>query len=140
MIRIPRIVVASLLTLVMVPALLAQAPKPGQTATEFYRAYRVTLAKAASIEDLLPLLSKDTRARVEKTPAAERPMMFNMVKEMALDMGDVTVLKETAAGDGVELQLEATSKMMNGKQAGKVQIIKEDGAWKVGRESWGSGR
>ena len=126
--------VASVVVVVLagVAALGAQA----QTASDFYMSYRAAFAKAKAIEQMLPLMSKDVRAEIEKTPAAERPKMFEFVKEMSTAMKDVKVVKETKNDAGVMLSVEA----LDGKEkmAGQVQIVKEGDAWKVGKESWSS--
>ncbi len=53
-----------------------------QSATEFYMAYRAAFAKATKVEDVMPYMSKGTLAQVEKTPAAERPTLFDRIKAM----------------------------------------------------------
>ncbi|MCQ4187920.1 hypothetical protein FK515_30670, partial [Klebsiella pneumoniae] len=55
---------------------LAAAQSANQTATEFYMTYRATFAKAKAIEDVMPFMSKEVRSKIESTPAAERPQMF----------------------------------------------------------------
>ena len=117
-------------TVVTVPA--AQTPK--QTASEFYVAYRAAFQKAKAIEDLTPMMSKEMKAQVESTPAAERPKMFEFVKEMSKSMTNVKVVKETKTDAGVTLTVEA----MEGKDkmTGQITVVNEGGAWKMGRESW----
>jgi hypothetical protein len=105
-----------------------------QTASEFYMSYRATFAKAKAIEDVLPFMSKGVRAKIEATPAAERPKMFEFVKEMAGSMTNVKVVKETKTDDGVMLTVEGTDG--TDKMTGQVQIVREADAWKMGRESW----
>ena len=119
-------------TAAMVTATAAQPAT--QTASEFYMTYRTTFAKAKTIDDVIPFMSKEVRAKVESTPAAERPKMFEFIKEMASSMTNVKVMKETKTDTGVTLTVEG----MEGKDkmTGQVQIVREDGAWKVGRESW----
>jgi hypothetical protein len=57
-------------------------------------------------------------------------MMFEMVKGMTADRGEVKVVKETVTAKGVDLSVESK----NG--SGTVNIVKEDGSWKVDKESW----
>ena len=111
---------------------LAGVGQASQSATEFYQAYRKALAKAQKIEDLLPMMGASRRAQVEKTPADDRKMMFEMVKEMTAEQGDIKVVKETATANGVELAVVAK----NG--TGTVTLVKEGGGWKVDKESWKS--
>ena len=105
-----------------------------QTASEFYMAYRAAFTKAKTIDDLSSYMSKEMRAKVDETPAAERPKMFEFIKQMSTAMTNVKVIKETKTDDGVTLTVEA----MDGKEkmTGQIQILRESGAWKVGRESW----
>jgi hypothetical protein len=111
---------------------LAVSEQATQSATEFYQAYRKAFAKAQKIEDILPMMTANRRAQMEKTPADERNMMFGMLKEMTAEQGDVTVLKETATKAGAELTLQAKD------GTGTAAIVKEGGAWKLDKESWTS--
>lgn len=60
--------------------------------------------------------------------------MFEFAKHMATSMTNVKVVKETKTDEGVTLSVEA----MDGKDkmTGEVQVLREDGAWKMGRERW----
>ena len=115
-------------------AITSAAQAQTQTASEFYMAYRAAFAKAKTIDDLSSYMSKEMRAKVDETPAAERPKMFEFIKQMSTSMTNVKVIKETKTDDGVTLTVEA----MDGKEkmTGQIQILRESGAWKVGRESW----
>ncbi len=95
------------LTVLMVSAGLAgvAAQPANQTASEFYLTYRTAFAKAKAIEDVLPYMSKEVKAQVQATPAAERPQMFEFVKEMS-KMTNVKVTKETKTDKGVTLTVE----------------------------------
>jgi hypothetical protein len=124
-----RVVRLSLVVAFVAPAL-AGAGQATQSATEFYQGYRKAFAKAQKIEDLLPMMATSRRAQVEKTPADERKMMFEMIKEMTADQGDVKVLKETATATGADLAVESKT------GSGTVTLVKEGGAWKIDKESW----
>ena len=117
-----------------ISAFVITAAAQTQTASEFYMAYRAAFAKAKTIDDLSSYMSKEMRAKVDETPAAERPKMFEFIKQMSSSMTNVKVIKETKTDDGVTLTVEA----MDGKDkmTGQIQILRESGAWKVGRESW----
>jgi hypothetical protein len=84
------------------------------------------------MEDLLPFMAANRRAQMEKTPADERTMMFDMLKEMTAEQGDVKILKETATANGAELSVQAKD------GTGTVTLVKEGGAWKLDKESWKS--
>jgi hypothetical protein len=126
-----RVFTLGLLLAFAAPAL-AGAGQASQSGAEFYQAYRKALAKAQKIEDLLPMMGASRRAQVEKTPADDRKMMFEMVKEMTAEQGDIKVVKETATANGAELAVQAK----NG--VGTVILVKEGGSWKVDKESWKS--
>lgn len=129
MMLICRVFTLGLVLSLAAPAL-AITEQATQSATEFYQAYRKAFAKAQKIEDILPMMAASQRAKMEKTPADERTMMFDMLKEMTAAQGDVTVLKETATKSGAELTLETKG------EKGTATIVKEGGAWKLDKESW----
>ena len=111
---------------------LAAAGQASQTGTEFYLAYRKAFAKAQKIEDILPFMSASRRKQMEKTPADERKMMFEMIKEMSAEQGDVKVGKETPTATGADLAVTAKDGV------GTITLVKEGGAWKLDKESWKS--
>ena len=112
------------------------AAQANQTASEFYTAYRAAFDKAKKIEELIPYMSKSMKADIENTPAAERPAMFQMIKEMS-KMSNVKIVKETKTAEGVTLSVEAMGEDRS-KMTGQIRIVKEDGAWKMAKESWSS--
>jgi hypothetical protein len=130
---------ASLSILVLTVALgwsaTAQAPAAG-SASEFYLQYRVAFDRAATVEDLLPLMSAAMRAQIEATPPAERGQMFGMLK-MVGTITDVKILKEARTGNGATLTVEALDPA-KAKTIGTIEIVKEGDAWKLGKESWTS--
>jgi len=143
-IRTARVVTCSsvLAVALLASAALAQAqPAKPQTASQFYLAYRAAFDKAAKIEDLYPFLAAKNLKQAQDTPKADRDKMFQVMKLMG-SLSDVKVTKEeptadggavlTAEGLGTDLGDE-TKKV---KQTGKITVIKEGGAWKVGEENW----
>jgi hypothetical protein len=122
------------LVIVTAAAVTVAAQPASQTASEFYVAYRAAMVKAKAVEDLSPYMSKEMRAKIESTPAAERPKMFAFIQKMSTSMTNVKVLKETKTAEGVTLTVEG----MDGKEpmTGQISIVKENNAWKMGRESW----
>jgi hypothetical protein len=132
-----RIIVAALvLSLSSAVGAFAQAPA-GQTASQFYMAYRAAFDKASKLDEILPWMASKNREQVEATPAAEREKMFGMVKIMNT-LTDVKVVKETRTPEGATLAVTAVDSDKN-KSMGTVEIVKEKGEWKVGKESWKSG-
>ena len=125
------VTVAAVASAIGVAAL--QAQKPAPTASEFYLTYNATMAKAKSIDELLPFMSKQRVDQVKGTPADERAMMFDMVKEMGAK--NVKVVKETPSPAGATLEVTG-SDPTGGAMKGTVTLVKEAGAWKIDKESW----
>jgi len=105
-----------------------------QTATQFYMAYRDAFQKAKKVEELFPYMSAEQRAKIEKTPAGERAKMFELIKSFN-DFTNVKVTKETKTANGATLDVEGIGEDKK-KATATVEVIREGGAWKIGRESW----
>jgi hypothetical protein len=130
------------LALVTATGAWAQAPPKAQTATQFFLAYRAAFDKATKIEDLYPYMAAKNRKQAEETPKAERDKMFGLIKIMGAVAGP-KVLKEEHMPDGgalltVEGMVSGLGTEAPKKATGKVTILKEGGAWKIGEESWNS--
>ena len=122
------IVVAAVLLLA--PTLRAQT----ETATQFYQKYLAAFTKATKVEDILPFMAEKNRKQAEATPKEDREKMFGLLKILAHH--DVKVLKEERAADGSTI-LSVTGVDDDKKTGtGKVTLVKEGGAWKIGEESW----
>ena len=106
------------------------------SASDFYMQYRKAFDAAKKIEDVLPFMSADTTKQVQATPPAERSQMFEMIKMMGA-LTNVKVVKETPTANGATLSVNATDpdKMPT---VGTIEIVKEGGKWKLGKESWSS--
>ena len=131
--RLARLVIAALLLSLTASSLAFAQPKE-QTASEFYMKYRAIFDKAKTIDEILPYMAKETKAQVESTPAADRAKMFELVKMMN-QLTNVKIVKEERTADGATLSVEGVDADKN-KTTGKVNVVKESGAWKVGKESW----
>lgn len=112
------------------------AQTPATTASAFYMQYRAAFDKATKIEDVLAYMAASNKAEVEATPADQRAKMFEIIKMMNALTG-VKVIKETRTADGATLTVEALNSEKE-KTTGIVEMVKENGAWKVGKESWSS--
>jgi hypothetical protein len=109
-----------------------------QTATQFYMAYRAAFDKATKIDDILPFMCAANRKQVEGTPKADNDKMFGMIKMMDTHT-KVKVLKEDRQADGsVVLGVSAYDTDQKKDVSAKVTIVKENGAWKLQKESWSS--
>ena len=107
-----------------------------QTATQFYLGYRDAWMKAKTIDPLLPYLTRQGQAEIQSTPKEQRQMMFEMMKTMG-NMTDVKVVSETRDGEGYRLEMTATSPDKQ-PMKGTAEIVIEDGAMKLRKESWTS--
>jgi len=105
-----------------------------QSATQFYMAYRAAFAKAAKVDELMPFMAKARRAEIEKTPAGERSKMFAFIKELDT-VSQIKVTKETKTANGVTLSAEGIDGDKK-KSTGTIEVVREDGGWKLGKESW----
>jgi hypothetical protein len=122
------------LTAALALATTAAQAQGDQSATQFYLAYRAAFAKATKVDDLLPYMSKARRAEIEKTPAGERAKMFAFIKELDT-VTQIKVIKEAKSANGVTLSAEGVDGDKN-KSTGTIDVVREDGAWKLGKESW----
>lgn len=131
-------VLLTVLSVCMLWSLVAPAMVTAQaaTATQFYLDYRKAFDAAKKVEDLYPYMSADVRKQMESTPAADRAEMFGMIKMMGA-LTNVKVTKETRAGDGATLTVEALDPDKK-PTIGTITIVKEGGSWKIGKESWSS--
>jgi flagellar basal body L-ring protein FlgH len=112
------------------------APAKSQTATQFYQEYLTAFDKAKKIEDILPFMAAENRKQAEATPKDERDKMFGLIK--MLSHSNVKVLKEEHGADGKAILTVEGVDDSKAKGNGKVTIVKEGGAWKIGEESWSS--
>jgi hypothetical protein len=122
------------LTAALALATTAAQAQGDQSATQFCLAYRAAFAKATKVDDLLPYMSKARRAEIEKTPAGERAKMFAFIKELDT-VTQIKVIKEAKSANGVTLSAEGVDGDKN-KSTGTIDVVREDGAWKLGKESW----
>ena len=85
-------------------------------------------------------ISVPSRIQCSAPTVAQRGIAFGM-DSVQVDGNDifavVKVVKEAKSAEGVTLTLEATDSG-KAKATGTVDIVREDGAWKVGRERWSS--
>ena len=105
-----------------------------------YLKYRTALAGAHKIEDLQSMLCKTVNEDIAHTPAPMKPMMFDLMKTTA--PLSVQVVSEAVSGDNATLTLSGKSEPAGSKvkeqTSGKVTLVKENGTWKIKKESWNS--
>ena len=129
-----RILRLACLTAAFALATTAVQAQTEQSATQFYMAYRAAFAKATKVDELMPFMAKARRAEIEKTPAGERSKMFAFIKELDT-VSQIKVIKETKSANGVTLSAEGIDGDKK-KSTGTIEVVREDGGWKLGKESW----
>lgn len=115
----------------------ASALVQSQTPTEAFQAYRSTLAKATSFNELLPFMDAKGRGMIEALPEAQRAGMFDLMKKFAATYSDVTVTGEKINGDTAILSLSGKDPK-DQPATGSVPMTKEATGWKIGTEKWSS--
>jgi hypothetical protein len=134
MLKFVRSALIVVVTIAAAAALVQAQPAAQKTAGAAFLEYRAVFEKAKAVDEILPFQSKDVRAQILKTPAAERKQMFEMMKAFS-DARGIKVIKEAKNAAGVELAVEG--KAGDGKVAkGTIQMVQEEGAWKIAKEDW----
>lgn len=117
------------LTLGGAQTLLAQA-----SASDFYLQYRKVLASAKKIDDIFPFVSEKTKKQMLATPADQRGMMFEMMRDMN-KMASLKVTKETRTDTGATLTVQGVGDDKT-TSTGTITLVTENGGFKLDRESW----
>ncbi len=107
-----------------------------ETGTEFYLRYRQTAIAAKSVDEILAFWSSQLLHEFNMEPEDARAGTLDMVKRMEGSHVDLRVVKESTTQNGATLTLEAIGP--NKKPVtGTVDLVKENGAWKiVEAEQW----
>jgi hypothetical protein len=129
-----RAATACLLVLATAPG---SAAPPG-TPAEAYRAYRKAFDQAKAFEELWPFMDRATLARAKAAPPKEAHGLFLLIKGLS-DVRNVQVVKETVTGDSAVLEAAGDNASTGSRARATVQLVKEDGAWKIRQESWTGG-
>lgn len=115
--------------------------KNSMSAKETYLQFHKALLAANKIDDLSSYMCKRVRLEIEKTPADEKPIFFSFMKETMPKT--VTVISEKLDNDTATLVLSTqdapeTRGNKNAKEEtkGSVKLLKEQGQWKIDKESW----
>ncbi len=126
-----------LLSVFAVQSAVALAQPAPKTPSEAYLGYRAALVKAKSLNDLRPWFSVDGVAKLESMPAEQRGMMLEMIQDMSSAITNVKVVGEDVKGDTATLRVEGTDTGDKSVQKATVDVVREGGAWKFVKESWG---
>jgi hypothetical protein len=101
-------------------------------AFEFYQKYLAVLAKADSLQSLLPYYTKELGSGLSKMP---KDMQANYLEMNRRTLTDVKVIKQQV--DANKARFEMTAKAADGEQtSGSATLVKESGAWKIDDEAW----
>jgi hypothetical protein len=99
---------------------------------EFYREFQTVLAKAKTLDPLLPYYTKELSTGLAKMP---KEMQANYLRMNARKLTDLKVTRQSV--DANRAVLEMTAKTEDGRPtSGKVTLVKERGAWKVDDDAW----
>jgi hypothetical protein len=99
---------------------------------EFYKGYLAVLAKAKSLDELLPYYTRELADGLRKMPTE---MQANYLKMNARALTDLKVTKQEI--DSSKAVFEMSAKTADGRETtGSATLVKDGGAWKVEDESW----
>jgi hypothetical protein len=127
-------VVAAVYLATVVASLPAQAPPADPLAT--YKQYLAVLAKAKTLDELLPYYTKELADGLRKMPAE---MRANYLKMNARTLTDLKVTKQTVTADKAEFEMSAKTQA-GAATNGTATLLKEGGGWKVEDEAWATPR
>jgi Domain of unknown function (DUF4878) len=115
-----------------IPAAAADASKSPQAA-----AYQKSLKaiESGDFEAYKKSVTKAAREGIEKD-MKEMGMDSKKGMEMLKAMAPSDIKFPSVKVDGKKATLTATGKMMDEPQYGTIELEEEDGAWKVGHQSW----
>jgi hypothetical protein len=132
--KFSRIFAVGLLTYLGFAALPSAILAEEKTPTQAYLEYQAAVQKATSLAEVLPRLSAAYRAMLESHPKKEHPVWLERLKQSS-NIKDLKITKETISGDKCALDGNGTSARGNSVK-GKVNLVKEGGAWKLDEEFW----
>jgi len=99
---------------------------------EFYKGYLAVLAKAKSLDELVPYYTRELGEGLRKMPAE---MQANYIRMNARVLTDLKVTKQQV--DSSKAVFEMSAKTADGRETtGSATLVKEGGVWKVEDESW----
>jgi hypothetical protein len=107
-------------------------PAGGGEPGKSYHAFLEALKSAGSLEELIPLRSMAHAAKLESVPPQHRPRMLSFLREQAQ-----TPL-QIVGGFGHETQatLWLEGRKDGERMAGRVNVHRENGVWKLGAEAY----
>jgi hypothetical protein len=128
----PTRTLAALLIALMSATTVVSGQKSPADPLEFYKGYLAVLAKAQSLDELLPFYTKELATGLKGMP---KEMQGNYLKMNKRALTNLKVVKRDVKTDTAAYVLEAT--LADGRPtSGSAKLLKEGGAWKVEDESW----
>ena len=113
-------------------ALVPGAHGQSNDAFNVYKQYLAVLAKADSLESLLPYYTKELSSGLTRMPT---DMQANYLKMNRRTLTDVKVSKQQV--DANKAYFEMSAKAADGQQTtGSATLVKEGGTWKIDDEAW----
>lgn len=109
--------------------------------TDAYVQFHKAMLAATAVDALTPYLCKEVSDEIARTPADMKPAMFGLMKDLTpktvkvtsekIDGDRATLTVSGEAGDSASPAEKAAT-----KGEGTVTLVREDGSWKVDKESW----
>ena len=127
---VKRVLVAAMFSLLA--SLTSGAQSKSEDPVAVYKEYLGVLAKATTLDPLLPYFTKELADGMRKMP---KDMQDNYLKMNKRVVNDLKVTKQTVAATRADLEMVAKDA---GGQAftGTATLLKEGGAWKVDDFAW----
>ncbi len=104
--------------------------------TNAYLEIHKTILAAKCYEDFLPVRAKASIAKDKPMSAADRSMMFPLMKELMIK--NIRVTSEHIDGDVATLSVVPAVPSKNETTTGVVKLLMEGGKWKLDTEKWSS--
>jgi len=121
------------------PGTTVPATSPASSPAQAYQQYLEALRNAQNLSDVMPCLTRSTRARIESQSGSNPLEGLKFLQ--AIYPREVRIVRETVNGDQATIFVEGMSADPFGggaleKTYGTIDMQKEDGGWKIDRESW----
>ncbi len=107
-----------------------------ETPTEFFLRFESVWDKAESVDELAPLMARETREQIAETPPEMRKEMFAFMTELRAKQ--VQVISESREGDTATLAAKGVD-AEGDEVRGTILLAIEDGEWRLAKQSWKSG-
>jgi hypothetical protein len=126
-----------LVALVSLIGAVAAAPAPSPGAGQRYLEYKAAAERSKSIDDLIPFMTKEEAERTRNASDHVKENTWGSLRGTGGLLSRFKVVEETPQGAVTKLDVTATDAAGGDKTTrGTVEMVLEDGEWKVRRESW----